>query len=411
MTNNCSVCGKQSYMRMCDNCLREFDWSAYADYFTRATYSPEDDKVRLYVSGRLPAPLYDALLSVGFQHAPQQGWYGQTWTPLREDIALELCDEIEDEDVTNEERALMRQARFATYADNAARRARAAAVAGAEIQKWIPLGQPILVGHHSEKRARRDLERIQHLAVKAADEFDRSTYWSDRSERVLAHAAHREGREAIMRRIKRLESELRKYVKSRMALEAASACWQAVTDQSSAIRAAQVHPITGYFPPEKYPWSRYEWWQSYYSALMQGLDWQEARERVLEAYWRSIEWDNRYIEHLEGQISYWKALLQEKHSEDIDSQIEIKVGDWVRMTCYGNHYWGKVVRVNRSPATKRITTVTVTEATRQYYTDKWLYESIKEVLHKRPTQAQILGESATTTSPAPDPEVKQGSLW
>jgi len=47
------------------------------------------------------------------------------------------------------------------------------------LQSMIPLGQPILVGHHSERRHRRDLEKIDNSirrgveASKAADELER----------------------------------------------------------------------------------------------------------------------------------------------------------------------------------------------------------------------------------------------
>lgn len=49
---------------------------------------------------------------------------------------------------------------------NARWKASGAATAG------IPFGQPILVGHHSEKRHRRALERAQNNATKACEEMD-----------------------------------------------------------------------------------------------------------------------------------------------------------------------------------------------------------------------------------------------
>src|SRR5690606_39184261 len=51
--------------------------------------------------------------------------------------------------------------------------------AARQLAERIPLGQPILVGHHSERRARRDAERIRNgftrgfERLKLADELDR----------------------------------------------------------------------------------------------------------------------------------------------------------------------------------------------------------------------------------------------
>ena len=58
-----------------------------------------------------------------------------------------------------------------------------------ELASHIPFGQPILVGHHSEKRHRRDLERIHQGFGKAhelAKEADALEQRADRSERVGA---------------------------------------------------------------------------------------------------------------------------------------------------------------------------------------------------------------------------------
>lgn len=60
-----------------------------------------------------------------------------------------------------------------------------------KITENIPLGQPILVGHHSEKRHRRDMEKSWNamgksveLSEKAKDYESRSEYWSKRENLV-----------------------------------------------------------------------------------------------------------------------------------------------------------------------------------------------------------------------------------
>lgn len=68
--------------------------------------------------------------------------------------------------------------RLSERADKAADRSQAARAKAAAITDHIPLGQPILVGHHSEGRMRRDLAKVQrhhhteHEEGQKADRLD-----------------------------------------------------------------------------------------------------------------------------------------------------------------------------------------------------------------------------------------------
>jgi len=53
-----------------------------------------------------------------------------------------------------------------------------------EITKFIPMGQPILVGHHSEKRHRKDLGRVNSLMRKSVEEMDKAEYYANKAESV-----------------------------------------------------------------------------------------------------------------------------------------------------------------------------------------------------------------------------------
>lgn len=69
----------------------------------RATYSPEDNKLRLYI-GRVPRPEYEKLKAEGWRALYKQreaggGDFAATWTPSRRDTALEYAGVIEDEDM------------------------------------------------------------------------------------------------------------------------------------------------------------------------------------------------------------------------------------------------------------------------------------------------------------------------
>ncbi|TIV75023.1 MAG: DUF3560 domain-containing protein, partial [Mesorhizobium sp.] len=59
-----------------------------------ATYSPEDNKLRLYPSARLDAETYQRVKDAGFVWAPKQELFvAPKWSPAREDLAIELAGE------------------------------------------------------------------------------------------------------------------------------------------------------------------------------------------------------------------------------------------------------------------------------------------------------------------------------
>jgi hypothetical protein len=56
-----------------------------------ATYSPEDNKLRLYSSTRLDREIYARVRGAGFIYAPKQELFvAPMWTPEREDLLIEL---------------------------------------------------------------------------------------------------------------------------------------------------------------------------------------------------------------------------------------------------------------------------------------------------------------------------------
>ena len=129
-----------------------------------ATYSPEDNKLRLSSMSRLDKETYERVKAAGFAWAPQQKIFvAPMWTPEREDLLIELCEEIDDEDTSLVDRAEQRAERFEEYSENRERDAHMAKAAVDRIADGIPLGQPILVGHHSERHARRDAKKRQGL--------------------------------------------------------------------------------------------------------------------------------------------------------------------------------------------------------------------------------------------------------
>ena len=175
-----------------------------------ATYSPEDNKIRLYASARLDAETYARLKAAGFQWAPKQELFvAPKWTPAREDIAVELAGDIEAEEMTLAERAAIKAERL----DNLAHKRRGEAVSlharADDLSQAFYMGQPILIGHHSERKARKTQERMQSASDNARKAESAANYWLYRAEGVERFANYKNNDRVRAGRIKTLLAELR----------------------------------------------------------------------------------------------------------------------------------------------------------------------------------------------------------
>src|SRR5712692_4186909 len=109
-----------------------------------ATYSPDDNKLRLYASSRLDKDLYARVRAAGFIWAPKQDLFvAPMWTPERADLLQELAGDIGDDDASLVDRAEDRADRFTEYHHSRAADAASAQHAVAAIVDGIPFGQPI----------------------------------------------------------------------------------------------------------------------------------------------------------------------------------------------------------------------------------------------------------------------------
>lgn len=114
---------------------------------------------------------------------------------------------------TYRERRQAKAERLRDWADSREDKAETARARVDEIAGVIPMGQPILVGHHSEKRHRRDADRIHNGMSQAiehqskADEFRRR---ADGIEKAADRAVYSDDEDAVERlteRISGLEAE------------------------------------------------------------------------------------------------------------------------------------------------------------------------------------------------------------
>lgn len=259
----------------------------------RATYSPDDNKLRLYAVSRLDPETYKKVHDAGFRWAPKQALFvAPAWTPGREDVLLSLAGEIEDEDSTLAERQEARAERFTGYSG---KRASESAQALDEVERlaaMIPPGQPILVGHHSERRARRDAQRIENGMKRAVMLFERAEYWEERARSALLHAKYKERPDVRWRRIKKIEADLRKAEKTIAQSQKYLTMWRAESLDLNMAKLISSHDhISACFPLDTYPRpaekSQYEGSRSLWSALDDDIiTTEQAREIAIRCHER-----------------------------------------------------------------------------------------------------------------------------
>ncbi|MEW2568358.1 ParB/RepB/Spo0J family partition protein [Streptomyces sp. NPDC047070] len=109
-----------------------------------------------------------------------------------------------------EGRAEDRADRYGERAGKAASSSAARRDAAHAISERFEFGQPILVGHHSERGARRDQERIHTNMRKSIEEDKKSGYWSDRARAAEGYEAFRKDPHRTLRRLERLRADLRR---------------------------------------------------------------------------------------------------------------------------------------------------------------------------------------------------------
>jgi protein-L-isoaspartate O-methyltransferase len=301
-----------------------------------ATYSPDDNKCRLYASSRLDKETYDRVKAAGFRWAPRQELFvAPMWTPDREDLLLELAGEIDDEDKSLVDRAEERAERFDDYSDKRAADADRARKAVDAICEHIPLGQPILVGHHSEKHARRDAEKIQNGMRKAVKMWETSGYWKARAAGALRHAKYKELPGVRARRIKGIEADRRKMDRTKQECDMWLKLWTACGDDTDEQLAAQgvtreqvALKIAGmcwlHLPPkegDRKDWQHrptaYDTLTNSYPSLYAPRTIAEIVEYAKRHYPAVIARCDRWIAHYDNRLLYERAMLEEAGASDL----------------------------------------------------------------------------------------------
>jgi hypothetical protein len=324
-----------------------------------ATYSPEDNKLRLYASSKLDDETYARVKGAGFKWAPkQQLFVAPMWTPSRHDLLIELCGEVGDEDTSLVDRAEQRAERFEDRSEGHAAEAERAHTAAKGIADNIPFGQPILVGHHSERRHRKDIERIQNGFRKAFNMWESSQYWRDRAAGALAHAKYKERPDVRARRIKTIEADRRKQQRRLDEAMQALTCWskEGLTEKEALALACHTH--LG-LPRKEGDNEEFHGSPTAYDALSNSSPSLYAPRTLAEVidaaqkhYPKVIAWATRWIDHYDNRLAYERAMLDEQGGL-VAEKVDLQPGG--RVLVRGE--WLTILRVNkRGGTTNSVTT-------------------------------------------------------
>lgn len=295
-----------------------------------ATYSPDDNKLRLYASSRLDPETYARVKACGFKWAPKQDLFvAPMWTPAREDLLIGLCGEIGDEDTSLIDRAEVRADRFDEYSDKRMADAEAARKAVAAIADNIPFGQPILVGHHSEKHARRDAEKIENGMRKAVKMWRTSQYWEQRAQGAIRHAKYKELPAVRARRIKTIEADQRKEQRNKAQAASFLHLWTECGNETDielqmkvALRIANACWL--HLPRKEGDREDWQYTPTAYDALTNSSpslyaprSLTEVIEHAKRVYPANIAHYERWIEHYDNRLTYERMMLDEAGASDL----------------------------------------------------------------------------------------------
>ena len=137
-------------------------------------------------------------------------------------------------------------ARFRQLAEKHANIATGRHFAARERLEVIPVGQPILVGHHSEKRHRKDLTRIDEHFAKAKEHHDKAEYFRRRAaaaeSNVIIFSDDPDATEKLVDKIERLKK--RQGVMKRQTILSA----KRIAKASPTLASLRSIPLTEYCP-------------------------------------------------------------------------------------------------------------------------------------------------------------------
>lgn len=279
-----------------------------------ATYSPEDNKLRLYPYDRLTGEVWAELKGKGFKWAPYQKLFvAPKWTPGRHDALMRLCGEIGDELTSAEERAAQRAERFERYKAN---RHRDAMQEAATVQR-LESEHGDVIAHNDARKAERIARKVKRAMERAVDQWGRHEYWTSRIPAVLAHADYKDRIEVRHRRIKGLESDRRRLEKSVSEHAKLAERWSAEDlDSRRAWQLANYDRSGAYdvlrkgTPADPADANNDGWGGVQFLTPVDAATIEAARDRALRYHDANEAWAARWLAHTNLRLSYERDVIE-----------------------------------------------------------------------------------------------------
>ena len=276
------------------------------------------------------------------------------WTPARADLLEKLCGEVGDEDRSLSDRAEDRAERFEDYSDKRTSDAEAARQAVSAIADNSPFGQPILVGHHSERHARKDAQRIENGMRKAVKMWETAEYWKQRAANAIQHAKYKELPSVRARRIKSLEADKRKQDRVKAEAEKWLRLWtgEALTIETARRLANVCHMTVCRDAAAPYGWTAWDVLrpdEERYSSCP-GWTVEQVQDVARKSYPRQIEHAARWIAHIDNRLAYERAMLGDAGGLASDRKT-LEKGGAVQCWASPRGGWSYVQKVNKVSVT------------------------------------------------------------
>jgi len=283
----------------------------------KATYSPDDNKIRIYPDERLDPTTYAEVRAAGFIWAPRQEIFvAPMWTPERADMAESLAGPLQDEDTSLVERAEDRAERFETYSDKRAAEANRAAESVQDLTAAA-------AGQNNHKAAQRVEKKLKQSINRAVSLFETSEYWTQRAAGAVRAAKYKERPDVRARRIKKIEADKRKQARTAADSQKFLDLWLVNNlDMKRAVAIANYDFISACFPLAEYPRdppaSQYKGSMSLWSALTGAvITHEQARDIATSAHKRIIARCALWAAHYNNRLAYEKAMLGEQGATDL----------------------------------------------------------------------------------------------
>lgn len=172
-----------------------------------ATYNKATGWIQIKFEEKPDRKILDELKAEGFRYRPKSRTWAAKANSVREELIEKLAGKIEE--VSYEVDPQKRAEKYQRLADKYKKQADEYYESERKILSVIPPGQPILVGHHSERRHRRDLERAERNRKKGMEARELAEKYQRLANEQKYIVEKGENPKTIYNRIKKLESEER----------------------------------------------------------------------------------------------------------------------------------------------------------------------------------------------------------